>query len=120
MLPPRFSRGKSERCRSSREQWLHPEGNNHLGAGCAADLGSLNRWSAVDKPTGLSKKRKSGRMRETAILAQDWKKALKGEAHECGELKEASTGRKPNTVERVAKPCGRDFWKTWQRLPNDR
>jgi hypothetical protein len=41
-------------------------------------------------------------------------KALKSEAQECGELRKASSGRRANTAERVAKPCERGFQEAWQ------
>jgi hypothetical protein len=92
-LSSRFSRGELERCKSSREQWHHPKDKHQSGAGCAAGLGSTNRWSAVVKPSGFTKKRRSGMMRETSIMPQERKKALKSKTHERGELKKASTGQ---------------------------
>jgi hypothetical protein len=103
-IPSRFSGRKPERRRSSREQRHHLVGNNQPGAGCAADLGSTNHWSADGKPPGFSEKRRSGMMRENRVMLRDRKKALKSETQECGKLKEASTDRGPYTVERVAKP----------------
>jgi hypothetical protein len=42
------------------------------------------------------------------ITGKEWK-ALKGEAHECWKLKEASKVRRTKAAERVAKPWERDF-----------
>jgi hypothetical protein len=104
MLSPRFSKRRPERCKSSREHWLHPAFKNGLGAGCAADLGSINRWSTAGRSEGLPKKRRSGSIWETHVEPRNRKKALKSETHECGELKKAFTSQKADTAERVAKP----------------
>jgi hypothetical protein len=50
------------------------------------------------------KKRRNGRIQETAILPKNRKKALKSKAQERGKLKEAFKRWKPETAERVAKP----------------
>jgi len=45
------------------------------------------------------------RQEETFVGSPSWRKALKGEAHERWELKEASEGKsEAETDERVAKP----------------
>jgi hypothetical protein len=43
-------------------------------------------------------------MRETSVMLQERKKALKSKTQERGELKKASTDQGPDTAERVAKP----------------
>jgi hypothetical protein len=57
---------------------------------------------------------------ETTGGPQDRRKALKGEAQERGKLKKAFEGGRADTVERVVKPCGRDFWKAWHGFSNAR
>jgi glycogen debranching enzyme len=44
------------------------------------------------------------------------RKALKGEARECRDLKEDPTDDEADVAERVAKPWERDFWKPGQGL----
>jgi hypothetical protein len=103
-LSSRSSGGKPERCRNSREHWLHPVDNNQLGAGSAADLRSISRWSAVGMLSSLPEKRRNGTMRETSVGPWERNKALKSKAHERRKLKETFTGWKANAAERVAKP----------------
>jgi hypothetical protein len=54
----------------------------------------------------LAKKSRNGRKEgKLSFRSPGRRKALKGEPHECRELKEASRGaRQADTIERVAKP----------------
>jgi hypothetical protein len=52
------------------------------------------------------------RGRETFLRSSGRRKALKGEAQERWELKEALEGAKAQSAERVAKPCGRRLRET--------
>jgi hypothetical protein len=105
-LLPISGEEKPERRKSSGEQWLHPGSKPKPGAGCTAGLVSENRWSVRVRPLGLATKRKSGTTAGNGTRATGWNKALKGKAHECGELKKASKNIGAHTAERVAKPCG--------------
>jgi len=73
-------------------------------AGGAAEPASASRWSAAVRPFGLMGKRTSGEPWETRVEPRVRNKALKRKAHERGELRQASVGRRTDAAKRVAKP----------------
>jgi len=86
-------RRKPERLKSPREQQV-PARTNPLGSRKGARLSwGGRRWSADARPKRLCRKAQERKRREeTFFNSLGRRKALKGEAHERRELKEASTG----------------------------
>jgi len=65
----------------------------------------VNRRSAGSRPRRFWKKAQGRRQGVERLSGSLWRrKALKGEAQERGELKEASMGLETEVTERVAKP----------------
>jgi hypothetical protein len=120
MLSCRPGESKPGRRKSSGEQGLHPVPNPDRRQDVRLVLPAHVAEASAKGGFTFCENAGAGRTRETAVGRQGRRKALKSEAQERGELKEASESGRADTAERVAKPWGRGLWKAWQGFPDVR